>query len=820
MCQNYEESLRTTCEGARQFDRWELALCQHPMLLLVKEDDLCAEREAEWGGDIIEGYRRLDHNLDLVQKHPSLRLCYDFAVVELEMVKEDRPDLFEKFKRNFQQKKITFVNGTYSQPHFASLGAESCYRQIEEGCRSMQEMFGKSPRTYASQEPCYFEQLPQILKAFGYDYITLSHFAWSLKFTSAHELLGYRGRLLFLEGDEFTRWISPDGSVMPLYLADVGGPLHGFLKDQGIYWEYHKDLLRAPTLRIGYPDLIDLPEGWLEANEKNGRTVLIDESLDEHIKKYPPVSSARLIPTFSYTAEGIDGSRLNILNRRAEILLNHLRAVEAMLDIEGIEQVRSYRHIWKVILKSQHHDAYWPGGPGLRAKAEGWLMNLNNEISKRIKHRLKELCEKIKKPAVESSYMVAVNTIPSENGGIVRANIPSGKVHKLTDSKGREIASQVVPALDNEIAHKLLAVVKMDGLGYDSYAVRERAKTIEPKELAKPVSFSNKYFSCRVNPDLTFSNLVHAKTEEQLLKKGSISNEWRGLSLDGKWMSTRDSLKKSEIIEGKLGKIITSSFAFPKAKLRMRAYLINELPWIEFEAVLDADGFSVGDYWKNMSKLCIVWSLASAESIRYEVPFGNCEGKQRRPLIASRWVDMKVGKSAFAYFNDGMPLHYVEEGVLRNVIAWGAVTDNFNSRIYGSMKYSKVFDLSLHGRYHYHWAVMPHSPNMKAGELSNLAHSWSESLIGIISKNSQGNLSPKKTYLKLGKDVVPVSVQKDLKDDSDLKVLVYEADGKNVKCSIKSSLPKAKTVFQLLDGKKTKILGAHKIGWVKVKSGK
>jgi hypothetical protein len=813
MCQNYEENLRTTCEGARQFDRWELALCQHPMLLLVKEDDTCAEREAAWGGDIVEGYRRLDHNLDLVQEHPSLRLCYDFAVVELEMVKEERPDLYEKFKRNFRDKKITFVNGTYSQPHLASLGAESCYRQIEEGCRSMKEMFGKSPRTYASQEPCYIEQLPQILKAFKYDYITLSHFAWSLKFLTPHELLGYRGRLHYLEGDEFTNWLAPDGTAMPLYLADVGGPLHGFLKDQGIYWEYHKDLFRAPTLRIGYPDLIDLPEGWLEANEKNGRTVLIDNSLDERIKKYPPESSARLIPTFTYTAEGIDGSRLNVLNRRAETLLNQLRAIEAILGIEKIEEVRSYRHIWKIILKAQHHDGYWPGGPGLRKKAEGWLMNLNNEMSKRIKNRMKALCANV---SGTGRRMLTVNTIPAKTAGLVRTNVPSNKEHTLLSTKGNSLPSQIVPVPGNEAAHEILAIVKIDGLGYETYEICEGKRELTSKEMTKPVSFKNEYYSCKANPDLTFSSLVFSKTGEQLLKKGAAGNEWKGLALNGRWMTTRECWNGSKIYDGHLGKVITASYAFPKAKMAVRALLIKDLPWIEFEAVLDADGFSVGDYWKNISKLCITWSLASADAIRHEVPFSSNEGRQRRPLVASRWVDIHIGKSAFAYFNGGMPAHFVEDGVLRNVIAWGAETDNFNSRIYGSMKYSKVFDLSLRGRYHYRWAVMPHSPKMTSCELSNLAHSWSEPPLGIIEESSKGKMPSEKTYLSLQKNLVPVCVEKDVEDTGDLKVLFYETDGKEARITTKKP-SKMRSEIRLLDLSKANKLGPHKIGWLKVK---
>ena len=115
---------------------------------------------------------------------------------------------------------------------------------------------------------------------------------------------------------------------------------------------------------------------------------------------------------------------------------------------------------------------------------------------------------------------------------------------------------------------------------------------------------------------------------------------------------------------------------------------------------------------------------------------------------------------------------------------------------------------------------MPHSAKMTAGELSNLAHSWCEQPIGIIGEADKGTLDVQKTYLSIGKEIVPVSVEKDIEENGDLKVLLYEADGKTAKPVIKSSLPKMKTDMQSLDGKNIKNLSAHKIGLARVKFGK
>jgi hypothetical protein len=248
--------------------------------------------------------------------------------------------------------------------------------------------------------------------------------------------------------------------------------------------------------------------------------------------------------------------------------------------------------------------------------------------------------------------------------------------------------------------------------------------------------------------------------------------------------------------------------------------LLNELPWIQFEAVLDADGLSVGDYWKNVSKLCILWPLARADAVRYEVPFGSTQGRQRRPLIALGWVDVRVGESSFSYFNAGTPGHFLDDAVLRNIVAWGADTDNFNSRIYGSMKYQKKFDLSLRGRYHYRWAVMPHSLRMSAGQLTALCRSWMEPPLAMVTKCGKGDLKPNRTYLSIGPALASVSVEKNTEDDGCIRAMVYEPNGRNTQAKFQSNLLKTKASAELLDGSKITSFSPHKIGWIKLRSGR
>ena len=74
--------------------RWKLALAQHPMYLLIREDTQCAERTPPWGAPTIEAYiERIRQNLDSLERYPQLKLGYEWSGVELELLASDSPEV-------------------------------------------------------------------------------------------------------------------------------------------------------------------------------------------------------------------------------------------------------------------------------------------------------------------------------------------------------------------------------------------------------------------------------------------------------------------------------------------------------------------------------------------------------------------------------------------------------------------------------------------------------------------------------------------------------------------------------------------------------
>ena len=101
--------------------RFQFALVQHPMLLLIHEDrgvPPLAERIPPWGAPDAETYAdRLRRNLDALRRYPDLRLNYEFSGVELEILAENAPDILSIMREMIQEGRLALVGGDYAQPH-------------------------------------------------------------------------------------------------------------------------------------------------------------------------------------------------------------------------------------------------------------------------------------------------------------------------------------------------------------------------------------------------------------------------------------------------------------------------------------------------------------------------------------------------------------------------------------------------------------------------------------------------------------------------------------------------------------------------------
>ena len=341
--------------------------------------------------------------------YPHLKLGYEWSGVELELLRQDAPDVLDEMRAYAEQGRIQFYNGTYAQPHLQTLSSEANYRQFEFGLEAYQELGLPSPLAYAHQEASVHEQLPQLLRAFGYTFTALPGFISNVVWMDEVEFLHHTSSgLRFIQGNDFADWQGLDKTRIPLYLHQP--MLREFSLPEYLGREAVLGRLSSPPVLIDMPDMIEITPEWL-ADRQAVEFVLLNEALEERLKMKPTHSRVRLYTSWSYL-EGIRAEELSRANWQAEQNLLRAEAVQAIAFIAlGVPPV-STRQVWKTLLAYQHHDAYCFSAPELRQKAIQYIRECEYLAQEMIKKASAALIDGVNTRDVGGEPVILINTLP------------------------------------------------------------------------------------------------------------------------------------------------------------------------------------------------------------------------------------------------------------------------------------------------------------------------------------------------------------------------------------------------------------------------
>ncbi len=60
------------------------AVCQHPMTLLIKEDETSMERTPPYGAESFHAYyKKIKENLDYIGQNDHAKACYETSILDL-----------------------------------------------------------------------------------------------------------------------------------------------------------------------------------------------------------------------------------------------------------------------------------------------------------------------------------------------------------------------------------------------------------------------------------------------------------------------------------------------------------------------------------------------------------------------------------------------------------------------------------------------------------------------------------------------------------------------------------------------------------------
>ena len=734
-----------------------LALAQHPMYLLIKEDTGCAERTPPWGAPDIQTYiSRLRQNISTLRKYPQIKIGYEWSALELEMLYQDASEVFSEMLELVKAGQCTFYNGTYSQPHLQTLSSESNFRQLEWGSRVYNDLCGHQVLVYAHQESSLNEQTPQLLKAFGIRYGVMPHFSSTLNMIDGGEILFHsRYGTMFMHGEEFAEWKGLDGTQLDLYLEE---PNHMRIQDW-INFQEILGLCHVPPVMVEIPDLIDVDDEWIRQRSQ-AEFALLDDVLDERRKIAPPRFHTRFYTNWSYI-EGIRAEELSRSNFKAELGALRAEALNVLAFHLLKRPVESTDPLWKKILTTQHHDVYCFCAPELRQKSITWLREAEEEAAGLVENAADAILSKISLP-LNAQPLVVFNTFPHPQTNIVTAEV-TGKDPVVKDLNGVVLPTELTVQNDGKTQVRFIA--SLPGLGYSTFLIAPGGERTTKETLSDTFNFTNSYYSATIRPDGAITSIRLQPSGDELLA-GNVTpaNILAGRDSTGLgpthegtfdiggsgWKKWEPSVRGPQLnwepsdvpclFHSPIGtSFVVNGILSAVIQVSLRVNFYDALPRIDLEWTLDFDHASIGHFFDDDTKLRVQWPLAFSGKISHDIAFGVIDTRDERPFLPASWTDISDGLKGLAYFHQGTIKHWVSGNTLSNLFAWGEHTDAIGNRL-DYVRWPKCFDQRLNGKHTIRTAVLPHAGDWRSAGLVSAARSFNTPPMAFETEPHAGEL--------------------------------------------------------------------------------
>ena len=104
------------------------------------------------------------------QERFGFHFAPDIGAGTLEEFAKSYPKTIHRFRAAWEKGAVEFVNGSYAQPYSQLWDLWDQEKQFEIGLKTFDELLGRHPKVYASQEISLHPAMPDLLRKFGFDY--------------------------------------------------------------------------------------------------------------------------------------------------------------------------------------------------------------------------------------------------------------------------------------------------------------------------------------------------------------------------------------------------------------------------------------------------------------------------------------------------------------------------------------------------------------------------------------------------------------------------------------------------------------------------
>jgi hypothetical protein len=402
--------------------------------------------------------------------------------------------------------------------------------------------------------------------------------------------------------------------------------------------------------------------------------VLLRDALVERWRVSPARAKARLFSYWSYI-EGVWAEELLRKMKSAEEMAVLAEQMSCMAKLAGrqVDRGADIKQIWKTILKSQHHDISWIEVTDLRRKSINRLDDSIKACTKIMTEVGRKLVDK------DDNSMAVFNGLPRKRKCLVELDGKKAlEKGKFQEFKGKSIGFVDAPAG-----------------GYKSFEV---VQTPAPsKNTALPEKLKTNHYSIEFSADGLIEQIT-TRNGKQLLSCGEYLGGEIRARIANEWVDNRKA--KCTYYSGKVADILERSTSLAEIPVLERYYFFRDEPVIKAQIEFDFNGNEVGYFWIDKTKINIYYPTRGSD-VYHDIPFGYTAAEQNKPLFATNWLYC----GGLVYVNRGTVKHWVQDGLLANVVAWGG--NHFSNRLHWDWLESPQYDIRLYGKQKIEYFLLP-----------------------------------------------------------------------------------------------------------------
>jgi hypothetical protein len=338
--------------------------------------------------------------LDVLSRHPSIRLGLHFTGSLLELLERSHPEYFERLRALAQSGQIEMVGGGYYEPILIAIPPEDRHEQIVRLADYVEKHFGHRPRGAWLAERVWEPQLPSSLapSGVGYTLVDDNHFlgaGFELDQLYGHYLAEDQGHTVkVLPGLKALRYLIPfrapsetveflrrSAAANPNGYAAMGDDLEKFGVWPGTYKLCYQD-----NWLENFFSALEQNSDWLETSTPGaaaashpslGRADLPTASYTEMMEWSLPTPARNryhsLITEFASREDALPflrgGIWRNFFSKYLESNLLHKKMLHVSHKVRALDASRrreqsffeAREHAKTLVLRAQCNDPYWHG---------------------------------------------------------------------------------------------------------------------------------------------------------------------------------------------------------------------------------------------------------------------------------------------------------------------------------------------------------------------------------------------------------------------------------------------------------------------------